>query len=494
MTTRENFKDAAGEGRVDLKVAWYGEQIGTLHYNNGEMTWSREDTQAALLFRFPDEDDMPAFLKNLQPEGWLRGALGSPSQISYLRSGIRYLSNITIAEDESFSKNRDPDQLTSRLKDHTDGGVWFSGSYLGPRADSINNDIEKEVAERAKFHGTPRMSGMQMKMPVALDSEGQIHHAMGGSFTHILKFGGTEEWRASELLEWMGLQLAGEAGLDVPAHALVNVGESAPPALLVERFDVPQSADDQQRYLIQDMCTAARIKQEKSDINGLYKFSLSMEKVAKLFKEKVHDDNDPDALQKDLENLYRKAVSSWAIRDGDMHLKNISFLKVQNPGEDDFTSTRLSPTYDTLNTSIFHEFGDDEAHHGALTINGKKNKLKVSDFVKFGTESCGLSKDRSLDIFQDIIEKTANRAVEIGANIPNSSAEGCPKCDYMVCRAVTDIVDRAKECTGEMARKYEREMTFSADVSEWDNVYPEKKDKNHRRYRKIGQDPLVSKF
>ena len=64
----------------------------------------------------------------------------------------------------------------------------------------------------------------------------------------------------------------------------------------------------------------------------------------------------------------------------------------------------------------------------------------------------------------------------------------------MVCRAVTDIVDRAKECTGEMARKYEREMNFSADVSEWDNVYPEKKDKNHRRYRKIGQDPLVSKF
>jgi serine/threonine-protein kinase HipA len=59
-----------------------------------------------------------------------------------------------------------------------------------------------------------------------------------------------------------------------------------------------------------------------------------------------------------------------------MHLKNFSMIK-----DDD--EWKLSPAYDLLNVAIVNPKDDEEL---ALTLKGKKKKLKMDDFIKLGRE------------------------------------------------------------------------------------------------------------
>lgn len=54
-----------------------------------------------------------------------------------------------------------------------------------------------------------------------------------------------------------------------------------------------------------------------------------------------------------------------------MQLKNYSLI------ENDFNEYELSPAYDLLNTLLLIT---DDKEESALTINGKKSKLKIEDF------------------------------------------------------------------------------------------------------------------
>ncbi len=57
-----------------------------------------------------------------------------------------------------------------------------------------------------------------------------------------------------------------------------------------------------------------------------------------------------------------------------MHLKNFSLI-------DNGTGWQLSPAYDLLNVNLVNERDDDES---ALTISGRKRKLKKQDFQQLG--------------------------------------------------------------------------------------------------------------
>lgn len=77
----------------------------------------------------------------------------------------------------------------------------------------------------------------------------------------------------------------------------------------------------------------------------------------------------------DLSEFFMRLVFSFIVGNSDMHLKNFSLLE-QSWG------WTLSPAYDLLNTSLVIPQDDEEM---ALTINGKKRRLKRSDFEIFGT-------------------------------------------------------------------------------------------------------------
>ncbi len=452
------FDENASKEPVKLTVAWYGRPICKITYNGDLRSEIIEDAFGGL-FKGSSEG-MPTFLRNLQPEGWLRDALENPKRVEYWRKGHRFLSNFTIYEDPDFLLNFPLDHLRGRLADFTKGAE-FIGTYDGPSSDVIDDDFEELIKAQAQKRLTPKLSGIQMKMPTNLSGKGELRPSNGNfEFTHIMKFGGKDGFEALGIIEWMGLELAEAAGLEVPAHALVNLGDGIPNALLIERFDIPQHRDDENLYLIEDMCTASGVK---TDEEGKVKYDSSMEKVAKIVRE---HSTDPEA---DMRVLFRRTLLAWMIKDGDMHLKNISFLKKTDKEGGKFHEVRLSPTYDSLTTTVFQTINADKDNavnlrndQLALSIGGKRANMKEKILLQYATQSLKIPADEAKAIIDEVSQNILNRAVEIGNNIPETSC-ACKKCAHKLQCAVTEIVDQAKG--------------YGFATPEWEAIYPEKIDK-----------------
>jgi serine/threonine-protein kinase HipA len=84
----------------------------------------------------------------------------------------------------------------------------------------------------------------------------------------------------------------------------------------------------------------------------------------------------------DVTNFYELVLFCYLTGNADMHLKNFSFL------EDVTIGFLLSPAYDLLSTTLVNPEDTEEL---ALTLNGKKKKLKYADFLS-AFENCGLNK------------------------------------------------------------------------------------------------------
>ena len=95
----------------------------------------------------------------------------------------------------------------------------------------------------------------------------------------------------------------------------------------------------------------------------------------------------------DVSNFYELVLFCFFTGNADMHLKNFSLLG------DSLGNYTLSPAYDLLNTALVIKSDKEEL---ALTLNGKKSKLKYNDFL-VAYETSGLSKkvlDNTLENFK----------------------------------------------------------------------------------------------
>lgn len=100
------------------------------------------------------------------------------------------------------------------------------------------------------------------------------------------------------------------------------------------------------------------------------KYKSSMEKIGKALD--VYSDNTL------LDKLYflELAIFSFLTGNNDMHLKNFSMINT----DDQWT---LAPAYDLLNVAIVNP---DDAEELALTLEGKKKKLKWEHFERLGLQ------------------------------------------------------------------------------------------------------------
>ena len=80
----------------------------------------------------------------------------------------------------------------------------------------------------------------------------------------------------------------------------------------------------------------------------------------------------------DAVNFWEQVLFSWLTGNADMHLKNFSLYSL-NPGV-----YGLTPAYDLLSTALVLPEDTEEL---ALTLNGRKRKLRRSDFVQAMTAS-----------------------------------------------------------------------------------------------------------
>lgn len=355
----------ANQAALDLIVAWHGVPIGNLVHDGFEWRWQASDPDGPPLVRQTTPGRLPPFIESLLPEGWLNRVLNSPDERAELRTGKRYMSNITIVEQAGELASLPADILLTRLHSFTKNHM-FTGTYAGPSRGSIQNTFEQNLARIFATGATPRLSGVQIKAPMFLDAEGNLMPSTNRPFTHILKPAGSglEELPA---IEWQSMELGRAGGFTVPAIALVTMPDGMPAALAVERFDIRTGVDDMRRLALEDMASVLGLRTED-------KYTGTMERIAAALRPLS---TDPEA---DLLLLLRRALFAWLIADGDMHLKNMAMLKIAEPGSGTFSSVRMAPLYDAVTTRVFPDLQHDRM---ALKISGKDERLRRADFKRF---------------------------------------------------------------------------------------------------------------
>lgn len=356
------------EAALDLIVAWHGAPLGHLTHDGFEWRWRPDGPDGPPLVRQTTPGKLPPFILSLLPEGWLESVLNDRDERAMLRSGTRYMSNITIVEHAIDLAALPPDILLTRLKAYTANDI-FTGRYDGPGRSDIEQSFERNLAEIFARTDTPRLSGVQIKAPMFLDQDGTLSPSTGKPFTHILKPAGTSGYEALPVIEWQTLALGRAAGFTTPATALVPMPDGMPPALLVERFDIRTSLDDHHLLALEDFCSVLGVPTDA-------KYDGTMERIARAVRPLS------TAPDEDILLLLKRALFAWLIADGDMHLKNMALLKIAEPGAVQFSSVRVAPLYDAVTTRVFPRLQRDRM---ALKINGKDDRLRRADFKAFAS-------------------------------------------------------------------------------------------------------------
>lgn len=419
LLRRHAAAPARNEAAFELAVAWHELPIGTLSHDGFEWRWTQTKDGPDLppVVRQTIPGKLPPFIVSLLPEGWLESVLKEHrDERALLRSGRRYMSNITVAENRAELATLPADLLSTKLADHTKDGL-FTGKYAGPGRSDIERDFEHKLAALYASADTPRLSGVQIKAPMHLTADGTLLPSVGLPFTHILKPAGTGGFEALPVVEWIGLALARAVGLPAPATALVAMPDGMSPALLVERFDIRDHAGDSRLLAMEDLCSVL-------DLSPHEKYTGTIERVARALRALSSEP------EEDLLILLRRVLFAWLIADGDMHLKNMALLKTAREGEKVFRTVRLAPVYDALTTRVFPGLEHDRM---ALKLGGKDERLRRADFVAVATLA-GLRAADANTAIDDLL--TRLRAALDAAQVPATVAQ-----DQVIAALVAKTLD-----------------------------------------------------
>ena len=151
------------------------------------------------------------------------------------------------------------------------------------------------------------------------------------------------------------MHMAEAAGIKTVPHSLIRFADGEL-CYITRRVDRTKKGT---KIAMEDMCQLSeRLTEDK--------YKGSYERIAKLIRQ--HS----SAPLLDVVNFWEVVLFSWLTGNADMHLKNFSLFR---PADDYI----LTPAYDLLSTALAMPEDDEEL---ALTLNGKKKRIKREDFEK----------------------------------------------------------------------------------------------------------------
>ncbi|UBD76217.1 HipA domain-containing protein [Parabacteroides goldsteinii] len=227
------------------------------------------------------------------------------------------------------------------------------GTVIPPVLPYSKVDIESLALEVVRSQVT--ITGVQPKLSVDLEKE------KGGEkrFTIVGLWGGyilkpqTEQYANLPENEDLTMHLARLAKINTVPHSLIRFKDGSL-AYITKRIDRDKKGN---KIPMEDMCQLTEKLTEQ-------KYKGSHEQIAK----KIVEFSAYPVL--DLINYVEILLFCYLTGNADMHLKNFSLYKK-------IKETTLTPAYDLLSTKLVIPEDTEEL---ALTLNGKKRKLKRSDF------------------------------------------------------------------------------------------------------------------
>ena len=174
--------------------------------------------------------------------------------------------------------------------------------------------------------------------------------------------------------EDLTMHMAEAARIKVVPHALVHLADGSL-GYITRRIDRTTKGE---KIDMEDMCQLTLHPTE-------YKYKSSCEQIGKTIAAYS------STPKLDLINFMQILLFSFVTGNNDMHLKNFSLYRQKK-------AYQLTPAYDLLNVAIANPKNKEEM---ALSINGKKSRLKLQDFIK-ASDTLGIGQRVTLQLIENM--------------------------------------------------------------------------------------------
>jgi len=232
----------------------------------------------------------------------------------------------------------------------------FFGSKSMPELE-LNKTLLKKLAEET-INKRIAVTGIQPKLSLTIEKVGQKEARLTivGLWGEFLLKPQHEKIPFMPETEDLTMHLASIFGIEVCENSLIRTNDQSL-AYIAKRFDRKKGL----KIHIEDFCQLSEFLTEN-------KYKGSYEKAGKLIL-KYCTNSGLDVLK-----YFELILFSYLTGNNDMHLKNFSLMHMEN-------EIKLSPAYDLINVNLIHPKDKEEL---ALTLNGKKTKIRLIDFNALG--------------------------------------------------------------------------------------------------------------
>jgi len=233
-----------------------------------------------------------------------------------------------------------------------------------------------ELIERFALNSP--LSGVQPKVLARVENKATLKLEQ-----YIVKSWG-EEYKELAINEYFCMQALKYAKIPTPEFYLSDDDK----LFIMKRFDIE---DDGKCLGFEDMCVL-QARQRDDKYEGSY------EQIAKTITTFVSNKNKKNSLI----NFYKMIILNNILQNGDAHLKNFGLLY------DGVENISLAPAYDVISTSLYIK-NDVPALH----LLGSKKWWDKKFIIRFGMESCSLTKKEANDNYDVCVSALADVKNEI---------------------------------------------------------------------------------